>query len=233
VEPDPWQQWQQFVRPWIESATQGSAPAAGGAAEAFSDFLRDRFGKLQTPWASGFGAGMARDPAPSFGGDWPALGAAREHQQRLQRIAEAVQRLDEAQRRLQRLWSDALREAAAAFAARLASNPPGSASTEALRALYDAWIDCAEDAYAHIAHSEPFCGALADYVNASTQWRQEVQASTEHLSKLLDLPTRSEINTLIQRLNALEERLRVAPQGPEPPSAAPRRKRSTRRAAKR
>ncbi len=33
---------------------------------------------------------------------------------------------------------------------------------------------------------------------------RELQASVEHWAKLLDLPTRSEINTLTQRLTAVE-----------------------------
>ena len=33
---------------------------AGEAAQVFSDFLRERYGDLQMPWNSGFGAGVAR-----------------------------------------------------------------------------------------------------------------------------------------------------------------------------
>ena len=185
-----------------------NAPAAGEAALAFSDFLREQFADFQLPGSSGFGAGHGAQSA--FTSDSPALGATREHQQRWQRMAEASRRIADAQHRLQRLWSDALREAAAAFAARLMPPQPTPVSAQALRKLYDTWIDAAEDAYARMAHSEPFCNALADYVNASSQWRRELQASIEHGAKLLDLPTRSEINTLTQRLRSVEELLGAA-----------------------
>jgi polyhydroxyalkanoate synthase subunit PhaE len=197
------------ARSFLDGAANASAPAAGEAALAFSDYLREQFADFQLPGSSGFGAGHGAQSA--FTGDSPALGATREHQQRWRRMTEASRRIADAQHRLQRLWSDALREAAAAFAARLVPPPqPTAVSAEALRKLYDTWIDCAEDAYARMAHSEPFCNALAEYVNASSQWRRELQASIEHWAKLLDLPTRSEINTLTQRLRSAEELLRAA-----------------------
>ena len=62
-------------------------------------------------------ASARRRSAAALGATSPALGPTREHQQRWQRTAEAWRRMVDAQRRLQRLWSDALREAAAAFAA--------------------------------------------------------------------------------------------------------------------
>jgi hypothetical protein len=192
------------ARSFLDGAANASAPMAGEAAQAFSDFLREQFADFKLPGSSGLGAQSV------FTGDSPALGATREHQQRWQRMAEASRRIADAQHRLQRLWSDALREAAAAFAARSVPPQPSAVGAEVLRKLYDSWIDCAEHAYARMAHSEAFCESLAEYVNASSQWRREFQASIEHWAKLLDLPTRSEINTLTQRLRSLEERLGAA-----------------------
>jgi hypothetical protein len=196
------------ARSFLDGAANASAPAAGEAALAFSDFLREQFADFHLPGSPGFGAGNGSRSA--FTGDSPALGPTREHQQRWQRMADASRRIADAQHRLQRLWSDALREAAAAFTARLVPPQPTAVSAQALRQLYDSWIDCAEDAYARMAHGDAFCNSLADYVNASSQWRQELQASIEHWAKLLDLPTRSEINTLTQRLRGVEELLRSA-----------------------
>jgi len=217
------------ARSFLDGAAKASAPAAGEAARAFSDFLREQFADFVLPWSSGNGAGAGHGAPPSSMCDAPAFGATREHQQRWQRMAEASRRIDDAQRRLQRLWSDALREAAATFAARLVPQHSSGVSAEALRKLYDTWIDCAEEAYARVAHGEAFCNALAEYVNASSQWRRELQASIEHLAKLLDLPTRSEINTLTQRLKSVEELLRAAqnkgtPQVPASPTRPARRK---------
>jgi polyhydroxyalkanoate synthase subunit PhaE len=158
----------------------------------------------------GHALSAAQGAAPPFGMDLPALGPTREHLQRGQRAAEAWRRTEDAQRRLQRLWSDALRDAAASFTARLTLPQPGAVSPEALHALYDLWIDCAEEAYARTAHSDAFCTALADFVNASSQSRRALQSNVEQWAKLLDLPTRNEINTLSQRLKSVEAQLRAA-----------------------
>ncbi len=142
----------------------------------------------------------------------------------------------DAQRRLQLLWSDALRESAVAFAARIVPSQPTVASPETLHRLYDTWIDCAEEAYARMAHGEAYCSALAEFVNAGSQWRQGLQASVEQSAKLLDLPTRSEVNTLTRRLQRVEERLRAAAKERAPKKRAPKvaesRARRTRRKPK-
>ena len=157
---------------------------------------------------------------------FPALGATREHQQRgsawprpggasMRRSADcsACGPMRCAKRR------DLHGAARAASAER-------SQRRRSLHTLYDTWIDCAEDAYARMAHGEAFCSALADYVNASSQWRRELQASIEYSAKLLDLPTRSEINALTQRLRALEKRAAAQHR-----SRAPRRRNTRRKAA--
>jgi class III poly(R)-hydroxyalkanoic acid synthase PhaE subunit len=145
----------------------------------------------------------------------------REHQERAQRAAQAWRGMDDAQRRLQRLWSDTLREAASAFIARLGAAQSAPLTPDALNRLYDSWIDCAEEAYARTAHSEAFCDALADYVNASSHWRRESNAGAEFWAKLLDLPTRNEINTLAQRLRALEDRVWVQTEARQPEAGQP------------
>src|SRR5882724_5365579 len=101
-----------------------------------------------------------------------------------QRTAATGRRVGDAQHRLHLLWSDALRHAAIAFAARLKPPCPSPAmrtmpDLEALRGLYNSWVDCAEEAYARVAHGDSFVGALADFMNASSEWRKESRASIE------------------------------------------------------
>jgi hypothetical protein len=219
---DAWRQWAAFAG-LFNPLAQGSAPGAGfapffdaerfaaamrafqqsgdreTAAAAFSDFLRDQFGGvLDGMWGSSAPARAA--PSSS---EAPALGPTREYQERWQRAAAAWQRLQEAQRRLQRLWSDALSEAARAFVSPLSKAAP--LTPEAMHTLYDAWVDSAEEAYGRLAHAETFASALADAVQAASEWRDESAAAIEPWAKWLDWPTRSEINSLSLRLRALEE----------------------------
>jgi len=215
------------ARAILDGAGNASARTADEAARTFSDFLREQFADFQMPWRAGLGAADVQ-PAPMENS--PAFGPTREHQQRWQRTADAWQRIDDARRRLQRLWSDALSEAATAFAARLGPPHAAAVSAEAALTLYDLWIECAEEAYARAAHGDAFCEALSEFVNASSQWRREVQASIEHSAKLLDLPTRSEINTLTHRLRSVEEQLRTASKTRKPRAPASGAKRARRRA---
>jgi class III poly(R)-hydroxyalkanoic acid synthase PhaE subunit len=196
------------------------------AARTFSDFLREQFADFQMPWSTGPGATNAQ---PASMASSPALGPTREHQQRWQRTADAWLRIHDAQRRLQCLWADALREAATAFAVRLGAPQAAAASAERMRKLYDMWIECAEEAYARAAHGDAFCHALSEFANASSQWRRELQVSIEHSAKLLDLPTRSEINTLTHRLRSVEEQLRAASKTQEPRAQGGRVKRARRK----
>ncbi len=183
-----------------------SATPPGEAARAFGDSLREQFADFFPKlWGMDAKSGPLA-AAWSTGTDMPALGLNREHQLRWQRTLEAWSRMSAAQHRLQRLWSDVLQEAASAFAGPLAAASRAPPSNEALHALYDNWIDCAEQAYARAAHSDEFSEAMAEFVNASSEWRGNLKEGIEQYAKLLDLPTRAEINTLLQRLKALEER---------------------------
>jgi ketosteroid isomerase-like protein len=221
------QRFQTSAREFFTAAAAGTGAAA--AMQAFTDSLREQYSSYRMPW----------DPAPARAADTPAFGATREHQQRAQRMADAQRRMADAARRLERLWSDALREAATAYTAGVAAHamPP---TPDSVRKLYDSWIDCAEDAYGRIAHSDEFCAALAEYVNAGSAWRREAQVDAEQWAKILDLPTRSELNTVMQRLRAVEDALRSArdrpashaPASPAPASAASTRAKRARRKSK-
>jgi poly[(R)-3-hydroxyalkanoate] polymerase subunit PhaE len=205
-----------------------SAEGSAAASLAFSNFLRDQFTDFVTPpW---FGASMIGSLAARAATEAPALGLTREHQQRAQQTVDAFRRLDEAQRKLQRLWSDTLRDAATAFAARLGPPQAAAPSAETLDRLYDTWIDCAEEAYARMAHGEAFCNALADYVNAGSQCRRECAAGFEQWAKFFDLPTRNELNTLARRLRSVEERLHAIERSRAPATATRAARRRTRKA---
>ncbi|MEO7774799.1 MAG: poly(R)-hydroxyalkanoic acid synthase subunit PhaE [Steroidobacteraceae bacterium] len=191
-----------------------AAAGQGDAARLFAHALRGLFADFPVPWKTTLDSAL-HGVAPGNLFDQPALGASREHQQRGQQLAEAARRVADAQGRLQILWSDAMREAAATFTTRLDSTRGTPAHPAPVGELYNTWIDCAEDAYARMIHGENFCTTLAELVNAASQWRQALQAAMEQSAKLLDLPTRSEIDSLAQRLKAVEHELRAARRAPD------------------
>jgi class III poly(R)-hydroxyalkanoic acid synthase PhaE subunit len=248
VAADPWRQWAAFAA-LFNPTTNASAPSAfpgsppgfapfldaerfaaaarafhqtgqdsQTAAAAFGDFLRDQFGGVLDGMWGGSAASRSTPPAAEAA----ALGPTREQQERWQRLAAAWSRLQDAQRRLQRLWSDAVGEAARAFVSRRGS-AAAPLTPEAIHGLYDAWIDCAEEAYARMAHGETFGIALAEAIKSASEWRDESAALIESWGKWLDWPTRSEINSLSMRVRALEEKTAARPTGKRRMTAAKKR----------
>ena len=134
----------------------------------------------------------------------------------LQRIAPLQSRVLELHARMLAHAADIAREAMQRFAARAQQEP-------ALRdpaALYGAWVECAEEAYAARASREDYCEAQAGLVNALNALRLEQRTQFEEWARVLDLPTRAEVNALIRRVGVLE-RAR-----PSKPRARPRKRRT-------
>ncbi len=171
------------ARAAIDGAARAPAQARAPAIEQFAEFLRAQF----SDWSA-----------------LSALGPQRLHQERAERMSTAASEAQGAQARLSRLWSDTLRQAAGVFANRCAD--PGAAAAPPIE-LYDAWIDCAEDAYGRMAHGEAFCSAQADLLNAQSKLRAEMRAILELWCKELDLPTRSELNSVHMAMKELREQL--------------------------
>jgi hypothetical protein len=221
------------------AASDAPTQAAFAAMETFGNFLREQFAAFFDPAWPPNPAGPG--PIGSAFTEAPAFGLGREQLLRAQRAAEAWNGLLEAQGRLQRMWSDTLRAAAIDFSSRPVPVEP--LTRQAIDRLYDEWIECAEQAYGRMAHSDDFTDALGAFVNAGSQWRRESAGGIEEWAKLLDLPTRSEISALTLRLRELEAQLRAMQEQPErgprrspapaadPPRRAPRSGKPTRTAS--
>ena len=70
-------------------------------------------------------------------------------------------------------------------------------------ALYDAWIDCAEEAFARAAHTEQFARLLADLCNLLSAFKVERGKLLEALARHLDWPSRAEVDSLHHQVRAL------------------------------
>lgn len=144
-------------------------------------------------------------------GTWlnlPAFGIAREHQERWQRLAQAQLALREHEDSFNRLLLRVGERAYALFEEKLAARAqPGKQLTTA-RALFDLWIDAAEEAYAETALSPEFRTAWAALVNAQMQLRAGVQKEVEFASGLFGMPTRGEMDAAHRKIADLERALR-------------------------
>jgi hypothetical protein len=147
------------------------------------------------------------NPAEMFPGV-PALGLGREYQETAQRL------LDLSRQFQQRYAEFAQQNAAVMQDAFHVMKKRVDAAPQALKSpaeLYDAWIDCAEGAYAQAAHSDGFARLLAELCNISSAFKVERGKLTEQLARHLDLPSRAEVDSLHRQVRALTAALRAAP----------------------
>ncbi|HEY4353907.1 MAG TPA: poly(R)-hydroxyalkanoic acid synthase subunit PhaE, partial [Paraburkholderia sp.] len=79
---------------------------------------------------------------------------------------------------------------------------------DSIRALYDLWVDAAEEAYAEIALSDDFRKVYGDVVNSQMRVRSQMQQEVERIGVDLGMPTRSELNSVHKRLHDMRRELR-------------------------
>lgn len=144
-------------------------------------------------------------------GPWlqsPAFGPGREHQARWQTLLRAQEEYQQHSRAYVDQIKQALEEAFNLFEKRLAEHEqPGSQLTSA-RAMFDLWIEVAEEAYAKVALSEAFQQVYASLGNAQMRLRAGLQREVEQVSERIGLPTRSEMDAAHRRIAELERSLR-------------------------
>src|SRR6185312_15381523 len=80
-------------------------------------------------------------------------------------------------------------------------------------ALYDLWVDAAEESYAEIALSREFREIYGALVNAQMRVRSQMQQEVERIATDFGMPTRSELDSIGQRLHDLRRELRNGSSG--------------------
>ncbi|HEU0277908.1 MAG TPA: class III poly(R)-hydroxyalkanoic acid synthase subunit PhaE [Rhodanobacteraceae bacterium] len=141
--------------------------------------------------------------------DLPAFGYAREHQERYQKTAKAWLDYQHETNRYNALIARASRRAFEVFEDKLAEHAEPGRQIDSVRGLYNLWVDAAEEAYAEVALSPEFREVYGALVNAQMRVRQGAQQEVERMSNDLGIPTRTEIDTLGQRLHALRREART------------------------
>lgn len=172
----------------------------------------------------------------------PAFGLAREHQERSQQLAQAVMEYQQASSAYNGLLLKATQSAFEVFERKLAEHEEPGRQIASPRALFDLWVDAAEESYAEIALSPEFRSVYGELVNSQMRVRAGMQAQVEQVSAMFDMPTRTELDGAHRKIVELERavrRLRDAVEAGEPgrvdePEPAPPRpaKKAARKAVK-
>jgi hypothetical protein len=179
--------------------------------------LADMFTRMGGREAQGIDAWMAQ-AAPYLSGmrgearAWlhlPTFGLAREHQERLQQLAQAQLDYQERNHDYNALLARAGQDAFARFERKLAEHSEPGRQIESARALFDLWIDAAEEAWAAVALTTEYRSTYGRLVNAQMLLRSRLQREIEVAAGMFGLPTRSELDASHRKLAALEREVRA------------------------
>jgi len=157
----------------------------------------------------------------------PAFGVTREHQERLQALARAQLRCQQAQQAWTALLAKMSQEAFTRFENWLSEYEASGQKIERLRALFDLWVDAAEDAWAQAALSQEFRQVLGELTNAQVQWRSALQAIADASASTLGLPSRADLESTWRKLADMQRQLRSMASAPVSPEGQSRTRSST------
>ena len=156
----------------------------------------------------------------------PTFGFTREHQQRWQQLAQAQLDQQGHSKAYQALLAEAGKKAFERFEDKLSEHSEPGRQLGSVRALFDLWIDAAEEAYAEIALSPKFREVYGKFVNSQMRVRAAVQHEIEETCGLFGIPGRTEIDAAHRKIAQLERELRrlrdAVERGAEPAAAAAR-----------
>ena len=196
--------WQQSLQQLFSSL--GGQPFAHAFASIDSEAARS-FTQLWQGWLQ---APPASAPGFSFNVEhMAAFGYTRERQLQQQALAAAMREYLDWTGKYQALIQRANTEGFERLQAKLVELSDSPRQIESLKALYDLWVDGAEEAYARIALSDEFRHAYGEMVNAQGRVRQLQQQQLEALCRELGMPTRSEVTALGKRMHELRRELRA------------------------
>lgn len=157
----------------------------------------------------------------------PTFGLTREHQERWQHLAQAFQDYQQRVAEYDQLMLQVAQDAFVRFERKLEAHAEPGRQLQNARALFDLWIDAAEEAYAQVALSEDFRHAFGSLANAQARLRLGVQREVEQVCTLFGMPTRTEVDSAHRKIVELERALRRATRA----QAAPVRRAPVQRAA--
>lgn len=150
-------------------------------------------------------AGGQFKPQDMFAGNIPALGLTREYQ-------EIAQRMVDLSTQFQRRYAEFMQQGAdigqSAMQKVQKLNAGNASAPSSPAAIYDAWIDSAEEAYSQAAHGESFARMLAELCNLLSAFKIERGKLLEAFARHLDLPSRAEVDSLHRQVRDLKNAAR-------------------------
>jgi class III poly(R)-hydroxyalkanoic acid synthase PhaE subunit len=182
-----------FSNPFANMFQNMSGPSAHGM---------DQWMKQAAPWLDAMrsgGSGMF---------NMPAFGLQREQQERWQALGKAQMDYQQAMSGYNAQLMECGKRAFTKFEDKLAERSEPGRQLDSTRALFDLWIDAAEEAWSDVALTPEFRTAYGALVNAQTRVRAGVQGEVERTTGMFGIPTRTEVNSSHKKVTQLERELR-------------------------
>jgi polyhydroxyalkanoate synthase subunit PhaE len=195
-----------FSNPFANMFQQMTGPDAHGI---------DQWMRQIAPWLDTMrGQGMSGFPGMNLNlnSNMPAFGMGREHQERMQALQKSLTGYQQAMQGYNAQLMECGQRAFAKFEDKLAERSEPGRQIDSARALFDLWIDAAEEAWGEIAMTAEFRTAYGSLVNAQSRVRAGVQDQVERLTGMFGMPSRTEVNSSHKKVHQLERELRALKQ---------------------
>jgi len=122
---------------------------------------------------------------------------------------ELLMRLGQLQGQLAVHWGEIAQSSAQRFIARMSAADAPELTPEGSLALYETWVNCAEEAYAATVHKEEFCRLQAQLINTAMALLLAQRRQAEMLARASGLPTREEADALQRQIRELQQQVAV------------------------
>lgn len=132
----------------------------------------------------------------------PPIGLAREQTQAWREVAAAHAEYKRLEHELRAVLAKVQLDALDMLERRIRERDTKS-TLGGFRELHALWVDCGEQVYGQVAHSDVFSKLQAELGNASMLLKSKIQSVLEYGLKQFDLPTRSELNSLHRQVRDL------------------------------
>jgi class III poly(R)-hydroxyalkanoic acid synthase PhaE subunit len=216
-------EWQHMVRDGCAQLTKGYEMRAG-ANDPWSGFANlwglpmsnwQRMACTFSPFPGEMEKALREGPGPAASAvtrhlpSVPSVGYTREWQEQWQDWTRLHTEYLHAVQDFAMLLGQVVQRALQMFGDRIKQKITDGETLESLRAIYDLWIDCGEDAYAEQVATAEFPHLQAEMVNALMRMKRQEQIMVEEVMTALNVPTRREIDTTHQRVYQLQRDMRA------------------------
>ena len=147
---------------------------------------------------------------PGAAAAWPGavpLGPTAAQGADAQSAWELVMKLGQLQGELARHWGEIARSSAQRFIERIRTKGAPDLSAEGALALYETWVECAEEAYSATVRKDDFCRLQAQLTNTAMALLLAQRKQAEALARAWGLSTREEADALQRQIRELRREL--------------------------